>query len=455
MAVQSRNTSDQAQQQQTIESLNASDPYVMSLYHNNLGCIHMATGKPNAARYTFNDAINLHNAAIRDDSAGLLAARKDYMLRLKNCELVYNLGVNLLHIGQHRESFDTLMRTSSLLAKSSHLWLHLAECCIAHNSEKRDGFKELVAVPPAAVSKKQRGQQQYQQVRTLYLYLYNIIYLLDLIFQDTDAANVTFMLEGASAHQKIILVRQQTGGQQQQRQKKQQEEEEDNKNKNSIRKKRVPSHHPDLTMEFAHHCLENAAYNLDAWSGNRPNPLPITSRPIVLRAAILLKQSYVALCLDNPTVAYRHSKRLLDLANNSNGSSVPAGHKVLGRLYCGEALVLLDRISEAADYLDPLTVQDVSFEDARNADDPGPTGSNVGVSGGSASGGNSNRHAATTASEMIAARALFSYNLAVAFLIRGEIERAGEMLEALAGQANQHKVRKSDFTALLVRFNDI
>ena len=48
--------------------------------------------------------------------------------------------------------------------------------------------------------------------------------------------------------------------------------------------------------------------------------------------------------------------------------------------------------------------------------------------------------ASGTASELIASRALFTYNLAVAFLVRGETDRAGEMLDALAAQGNQHKV---------------
>ena len=42
-----------------------------------------------------------------------------------------------------------------------------------------------------------------------------------------------------------------------------------------------------------------------ASSGNEPNPQFVTSRVTVLKAAILLKQSYVALCLDNPTGAFR------------------------------------------------------------------------------------------------------------------------------------------------------
>ena len=91
--------------------------------------------------------------------------------------------------------------------------------------------------------------------------------------------------------------------------------------------------------------------------GTDPNPQFVTSRVTVLRAAILLKQSYVALCLDNPTGAFGYATQLLDL-----GGGVPAGHRVLGRLYAGEALILLDRISEAVAYLDPHKVSNTIYE---------------------------------------------------------------------------------------------
>ena len=123
MAVQNRGQNGSDQQQNplpTVESLNVSDPYVMSLYHNNLGCINMATGRPNAARFNLHDAINLHNTATSAGAGGRMTERQDYLLRLKNCELVYNLGVNLLHIGQHKEAFETLLKTAALMAKSPH-----------------------------------------------------------------------------------------------------------------------------------------------------------------------------------------------------------------------------------------------------------------------------------------------------------------------------------------------
>ena len=55
------------------------------------------------------------------------------------------------------------------------------------------------------------------------------------------------------------------------------------------------------------------------------------------------------------SLSLRYAKQLLDLGGNGN-SGVPAGHRVLARLYAGEALILLDRISEAVAYLDPHKV---------------------------------------------------------------------------------------------------
>ena len=416
MAVQQSKSSPTEQQPISVDVLNASSPHVMSHYHNNLGCIHMATGKPYAARYNFQDAVRLHS-----ESASTVQKSPDAALRVRHCELLYNLGLNLLHIGQHIEAFDTLMKTIPFLSKSPHAWLHLAECCIAHHSEKRAGFRELIAVPPAASSKRHRNQQQYQH--------------------DSESNGVTFMLEGASAHQKIVMVRQPTGG----KLRRQQLREEEKEHKRVAEKDYYGN--AELTLYFAHHCLINASYCLDLWATGKPNPLPLTSKTALLRSAILLKQSYVSLCLDNPVGAYQYATRLL---NSPQQNGVPAGHRVLARLYSGEALILLDRISEAVEQLDPLTVQDVSLEDSGNSDDaPGGAGGGNSSGGGSGSGGASsgsnNRHAAAAAaaasvSELIATRALFSYNLAVAFLIRGELDRAGDILETLSGQASQHKI---------------
>ncbi len=196
-----------------------------------------------------------------------------------------------------------------------------------------------------------------------------------------------------------------------------------------------------------------------------PLPFQVTSRLTLLRANILLKQSYVALRLESHSEALRFAKEILALQQKSQGA-LPGGVSSLARLYAGESLVFLDRIFEvvlvdlrqpflsalasttiklhffaqATEYLDPMTVPvDVSF-------DP----SNGGA--GEDAGGSINIKTNTDTSAGVACQAIFAYNLAVslgflaslsrieeynffclqvAFLTRGELDKSWEMLETL------------------------
>lgn len=65
--------------------------------------------------------------------------------------------------------------------------------------------------------------------------------------------------------------------------------------------------------------------------------------------------SYVALGLGDPVVALSHAKQMLALPNLSGGL------QYIGRLYAAEAHVLLERIPEAMQMLNPDTIVDVSL----------------------------------------------------------------------------------------------
>ena len=45
-------------------------------------------------------------------------------------QLLYNMGVQLLHCGRPAAAFDCLIETMQLYHISPRLWLRLAECCI-------------------------------------------------------------------------------------------------------------------------------------------------------------------------------------------------------------------------------------------------------------------------------------------------------------------------------------
>lgn len=48
----------------------------------------------------------------------------------KHYELMYSLGVSLLHAGQASVAFDCFMDASQKLHNNPKLWLRIAECCI-------------------------------------------------------------------------------------------------------------------------------------------------------------------------------------------------------------------------------------------------------------------------------------------------------------------------------------
>ena len=48
----------------------------------------------------------------------------------RHYELMYNMGIQLLHCGQPKAAFDCLVQTTNVYHLNPRLWLRLAECCI-------------------------------------------------------------------------------------------------------------------------------------------------------------------------------------------------------------------------------------------------------------------------------------------------------------------------------------
>lgn len=53
-------------------------------------------------------------------------------------ELMYNLGVSLLHSGKPTEAFDCLTLAVQVYHMNPRLWLRLAECCIMVHKNVRN-----------------------------------------------------------------------------------------------------------------------------------------------------------------------------------------------------------------------------------------------------------------------------------------------------------------------------
>lgn len=59
------------------------------------------------------------------------------LLANKRYELLYNCGIQLLHVGRPLAAFECLMEAVQVYHSNPRLWLRLAECCIAANKGVR------------------------------------------------------------------------------------------------------------------------------------------------------------------------------------------------------------------------------------------------------------------------------------------------------------------------------
>lgn len=55
------------------------------------------------------------------------------LLANKRYELLYNCGIQLLHVGRPLAAFECLVEAVQVYHANPRLWLRLAECCIAAN----------------------------------------------------------------------------------------------------------------------------------------------------------------------------------------------------------------------------------------------------------------------------------------------------------------------------------
>ncbi|XP_076379110.1 CCR4-NOT transcription complex subunit 10 [Megalopta genalis] len=359
------------------------------LYYNNMACIHFAMGKPNLACFYLRKALRENKSAlesVQSKDSDPLSSQPLYTLGgNRHYQLMYSLGVSLLHANQALAAFDCFMEAAQKLHNNPKLWLRVAECCIyCHKPTNEVDFN----IP-------KRRKDLVQKV------------------------------VGSGIHRKIILASSLS---------------KDTK----YHSESFPSAMPQLTLEFASLCLKNALFLLPSINELNELNVPITtitnsqSVPLSLTAGtslgaqhsapvsqvstvealnlkvnVLAANAYVCLCLGDYVVALEHAKSLLSI------NKLPGAYKMLGNLYAAESLIFMDKISEAIEYLKPENIQDLStfvpIPDTQDKD----RGDEVVAKP-------LKTWYPTTVPTGIA---VLRYNLAVAYAIRGELDKSGETLK--------------------------
>ncbi|XP_008322082.1 CCR4-NOT transcription complex subunit 10 [Cynoglossus semilaevis] len=388
---------------------------VRCMFWNNLGCIHFAMGKHNLGIFYFKKALqeNDHTCAQLGDGNNGQSKRFTgipmcALLANKRYELLYNCGIQLLHIGRPLAAFECLMEAVQVYHSNPRLWLRLAECCIAAN--KGGSEQENKGLP----CKK----------------------------------GIVQSVVGQGYHRKIVLASQST--------------------QNTIYSEGQSAAIPVASMEFAAICLRNAllllpehqqqdaktengsksfsqsgstesgSENSDACSGKGQDAdkflsaapsSPLRKQEVEnLRCSILACSAYVALALGDNLMALNHAEKLL------HQPKVSGSLKFLGHLYAAEALISLDRISDAITHLNPENVSDVSVGVQSSEQDQGLDKGDEPVES------SGKQTPLCYPSSVSSARAMMLFNLGSAYCLRSEYEKARKCLHQAASMVNNKEI---------------
>ncbi|XP_037129806.1 CCR4-NOT transcription complex subunit 10 isoform X2 [Syngnathus acus] len=389
---------------------------VRCMFWNNLGCIHFAMGKHNLGIFYFKKALqeNDHTCAQLGDGGNGQAKKfagipMCALLANKRYELLYNCGIQLLHIGRPLAAFECLIEAVQVYHSNPRLWLRLAECCISAN--KGGSEQESKGLPcKKGIVQSIVGQGYHRKIVLASQSMQNTIYS-----EGQSAAIPVASMEFAAIclRNSLLLLPEHQ----------QQDVKMENSSKNSSQSGST----------------ESGSENSDACSGKGQEAdrllsaapsSPLRKQEVEnLRCSILACSAYVALALGDNLMALNHAEKLL------HQTKVSGSLKFLGHLYAAEALISLDRISDAIAHLNPENVIDVSIGVLTSEQDP--AGSDKGDEPVESSG---KLTPLCYPSNVTSARAMMLFNLGSAYCLRSEYDKARKCLQQAASMVNTKEI---------------
>ncbi|XP_045292643.1 CCR4-NOT transcription complex subunit 10 isoform X6 [Leopardus geoffroyi] len=346
------------------------------MFWNNLGCIHFAMSKHNLGIFYFKKALQENDSVCAQLSAGSTDPGKKFsgrpmctLLTNKRYELLYNCGIQLLHIGRPLAAFECLIEAVQVYHANPRLWLRLAECCIAAN--KGTAEQETKGLP----SKK----------------------------------GIVQSIVGQGYHRKIVLASQSI--------------------QNTVYNDGQSSAIPVASMEFAAICLRNALLLLPEeqqdpkQENGSKNSNQLGGNTESSESGETCSKSHDGdKFIPAPPSSPLRKQELENL-------------KFLGHLYAAEALISLDRISDAITHLNPENVTDVSLGISSNEQDQG---SDKGENEAMESSGK--RAPQCYPSSVTSARTVMLFNLGSAYCLRSEYDKARKCLHQAASMIHPKEV---------------
>ncbi|KAM9649228.1 CCR4-NOT transcription complex subunit 10 isoform 3-T3 [Morphnus guianensis] len=358
-------------------------------------------------RGNYRKAVKLLNSANIAEHPGFMKTGKKFsgrpmctLLTNKRYELLYNCGIQLLHIGRPLAAFECLIEAVQVYHSNPRLWLRIAECCIAAN--KGTSEQETKGLPSKkGIVQSIVGQGYHRKIVLASQSIQNVVYN----DGQSSAIPVASMEFAAICLRNALLLLPED----------QQEPKQENGSKTSNQLGGNTEN-----SESSEAC-SNKSHEGDKFIAAPPSS-PLKKQELEnLRCSILACSAYVALALGDNLMALNHADKLLQQPKLSGSL------KFLGHLYAAEALISLDRISDAITHLNPENVTDVSLGISSNEQDQG---SDKGENEAMESSGKQTPQCYP--SSVTSARTMMLFNLGSAYCLRSEYDKARKCLHQAA-----------------------
>ncbi|NWI60500.1 CNO10 protein, partial [Calyptomena viridis] len=334
------------------------------------------------------------------------------LLTNKRYELLYNCGIQLLHIGRPLAAFECLIEAVQVYHSNPRLWLRIAECCIAAN--KGTSEQETKGLPSKkGIVQSIVGQGYHRKIVLASQSIQNVVYN----DGQSSAIPVASMEFAAICLRNALLLLPED----------QQEPKQENGSKTSSQLGGNAEN-----SESSEAC-SNKSHEGDKFIAAPPSS-PLKKQELenlrqvnnikyssLNKCSILACSAYVALALGDNLMALNHADKLLQQPKLSGSL------KFLGHLYAAEALISLDRISDAITHLNPENVTDVSLGISSNEQDQG---SDKGENEAMESSGKQTPQCYP--SSVTSARTMMLFNLGSAYCLRSEYDKARKCLHQAA-----------------------
>ncbi|PKA59185.1 hypothetical protein AXF42_Ash001278 [Apostasia shenzhenica] len=408
-----------------MTSLNKTDPAMLSMYNNNVGCIFYQLKSSHTSAMFFTKALK-KNSSIRSDKTLTLSA----FSQDKSFFILYNCGLQNLTCGKPLIAAQCFGKASSLFYSKPVLWLRLAECCLSAMEKGlfRSGAGEI-KIHVAGSGKWRQLILEDISLRNRYakgadcLSTADEQYRLSLPFARQCLHKALFLLD--NLEKKISKQRANVTS------------EEDPIQVKSVK---GSSQKNALTVDPKSPSFSGASVdskeNKGATNLNTTLQSSVTAyeelckeENILIKQAVLGDLAYTELCLENPLLALSAAKSLLQLPECSKIFAF------FGRMYAAEALCYLNRPNEAAEYLSPyIFTENGTIEPPFNEEDREKWNAKRGGDPEDPSSSHATKSAATEEAQRLLlkpddARAVACTNLGIMFALQGNAEQASRYLQ--------------------------